>query len=252
MKRGRVYFITFAGIIGVGKSTLLHQLESSALLQTELERHLGPLAAPQVVFIKEPIDLWTRNGWLDAFYQDKSLNAAAFQFLAFSTHTENVEAALATARVQYGEERDLLLVSERSMYDQRLFWELQRDNQETTANSLYNDAYVRIWQQWRRFEPEPDLIFYLYVSQLDTAMERINARARGSESLLSRDYQAALLVKHDAWFTAPYAHPLGEPSDKGVPCERICADAPYHENSESMQVVAQKVIQSVLQRVLVK
>lgn len=240
---GRIHFVTFAGVIGVGKSTVLHHLESSAMLQAKLDEHCTEAAlAPQVVFVKEPSELWDANGWLQAFYQDPSLNAAAFQFLAFTTHTDAVAAAIADARIKYGKERDLLLVAERGMYDQRLFWEVQRDNKEATASPIYNDAYVRIWEKWRKFEPEPDLICHLYTSNLDTVMKRVTERARGAESSLSRAYQVQLLEKHNEWFTAPQAHPLG---GQGVACEMICTDSPPHTIND----VCQQVVSAVISRV---
>ena len=229
-EKGDVYIFSFCAIPGVGKSTLLKQLQETDALKKYLPKNV------QIAYVQEPVDEWREKGWLQQFYEDPSQNAAAFQFLVFDSHVEAIAAALANRPPQAGglqsqsqkHEQDvasLVLLVERSFYCQRLFWQVQVDNGCKSANSFYNTAYTRLWSKWRRFIPEPSHLFYLHTTTLDETMRRVEQRDRAEEkkSGLTREYQAQLLAKHEAWYTEPVAMPLGSP-EEGVPCTHVCVD----------------------------
>lgn len=243
-----VYIFSFCAIPGVGKSTLLKQLQETDALKKYLPENV------QIAIVQEPVDEWREKGWLQQFYEDPSQNAAAFQFLVFDSHVDALTAAIAAAlraAATTPEERanaanlpptavglQVLLV-ERSFYCQRLFWQVQVDNGCKSANSFYNTAYTRLWEKWRKFVPEPSHLFYLHTSTLDETIKRVDQRDRAEEkqSGLTREYQAQLLAKHEAWYTEPVARPHGGP-EEGVPCTHVCVD---HVDEQTIEQIGKEI-----------
>lgn len=249
--KGDVYIFSFCAIPGVGKSTLLKQLQETDALKKYLPENV------QIAIVQEPVDEWREKGWLQQFYEDPSQNAAAFQFLVFDSHVDAIASAIAAARraaapTTEAQEKTRanaanlpptavglqVLLVERSFYCQRLFWQVQVDNGCKSANSFYNTAYTRLWEKWRKFVPEPSHLFYLHTSTLDETMKRVDQRDRAEEkqSGLTREYQAQLLAKHEAWYTEPVARPHGAP-EEGVPCTHVCVDRVDEQTIEQIGIV---------------
>lgn len=255
--------VSVSGIVGIGKSTLLKRLRHTKMLKAALPPNW------HVSFVREPSKLWEERGWLSAFYGDTSHNAAAFQFQVFTTYVDAVEAKLKSDPCPPHCNTHLLIV-ERCMYDQRLFWEMQRDAKMATADDNYNEAYVLVWKRWRTLIPEVDCIFFLGASDMDYVMQRVQARARASEmgasfssaedqplaasmvgfqfqmepiqtvGKLTRAYQERLQQKHLEWFTQPVAHPLDAPP-QGIPCLHINMDEPFHVDDGSLKALAMRM-----------
>jgi deoxyadenosine/deoxycytidine kinase len=240
----QIFLISCVGIPGVGKSTLLDRLSKTGILKNAFSSNIA------LVHVQEPSALWRERGWLAKFYEDPDMNAAGFQFLVFDSHVDAVASAIAEAKQQYPNASTIIMLVERSCFCQRLFWQLQVENGCTTANSLYNDAYLRLWSKWRHFLPEPNLILYFYTSHIGETMKRVDARDRSEEKQgggggLTLEYQAKLSAKHDAWYTAPIAHPPGAPSE-GIPCLHINMDAPFHTEDDYLADIAAQIHMQIL------
>jgi deoxyadenosine/deoxycytidine kinase len=268
----RTFLMAFSGIVGVGKSTLIKRLRKTGLLQSALPAHV------HVSFVREPSRLWQERGWLGKFYADPSHNAAAFQFQVFCTYVDAVERTLAECPSPSCQVH--VIVVERSFFCQRLFWEQQREGGMATADDNYNDAYVLVWERWRRFIPEPDLVFLCTTTHMDSTMRRVQARARAEEmgasfssaedqplnaSMAGLDlsaaqqpiqevggltlaYQERLQRKHHEWFTQPVAHPLGA-SPEGIRCVHISTDDPYHVDDGSLERLAALMARHIAEQI---
>lgn len=218
-----------SGIIGVGKSTTLCRLRNTGALKTALQAQCD--RAVRLVWLLEPSDLWNSLGWLQEFYKDPDANAFWFQFGVFDTHVDAVSDAIASCDTTTTNDV-VVIVVERTMYCQRLFWEVQYDLKR--AKEQEHQVYVRMWNKWRRFIPEPAMIFYLKTSTLEVAMERVEARAREEEQDgVTKAYQQHLLTKHNAWYTQPVAYPPGC-STQGIPCTHLLSDAPFHTDDNAL------------------
>lgn len=130
VKTPQTKVVVVSGVIGIGKSTLLDQLQT---------RGYGVLP--------ERVEYWREQNWLKSFYQNPEREALSFQLLVYDTGIEQVEEAL-----KQPHDKRVLFV-ERYLYDQLLFWKTQVDMGRTT--SMQDDSYMRIWHRWRDFVPEP-------------------------------------------------------------------------------------------------
>jgi len=302
--RGRdVHIIGISGIIGVGKSTGVKRLQKYGYLQRSLDGILAVNGVKKhkvaVEFMLEPVGLWIKNGWLQAFYDDPDTNGLAFQLIVFNTHVKAVQRILSKYRDQ--SDTTLVLVVERTMFDQMLFWKTQGDMGSKCFTPLADTAYDMIWKLRDDYIPRVSLIIFLNTTNMTAVMERVRRRARGEETPvelrkgnlpktiklswdpeegeldsagslspspppphlgsaseeveeeknggITVEYQQALLTKHRAWFTTPFAFPP-DCRDGGIPCEHISADGPYHESEEALKEFAHTVAASIYARVL--
>lgn len=134
-----VFLFSTSGIVGAGKSTVISRLKENDTLEKQVQTRLNvPI---RVVFLPEPVELWKERGWLYKYYGNPDLYAAAFQFIVFCTHSKAIEECISA-----NTHRPLIIVAERSMYDQLLFWQQQRDLKKLTADDMYNDAYMMTWE----------------------------------------------------------------------------------------------------------
>jgi deoxyadenosine/deoxycytidine kinase len=281
----KIFVVGCCGIPGVGKSSALKRFEKTGVIQELLDAQWGnhqtkELVAqqkgPKVLFVREPTKEWRSKGWLAAYYADQDQEAACFQLNVFDSHVRAVEAAIASAPA----DRDLVLIQERTMYDQQLFWQQQIALGFRTATPHYDQAYQAMWSRWRHFVPEPNVLLLFQTSDIQMTMRRVKARARAEEmgasfsesenpsSLnssvngltpngcsdvitnvggLTTAYQERLLDLHQQWFSTPAAHPPGAPKD-GVPCVHINVDAPFHVDNAHLRVLAQQVVDIVVER----
>ena len=179
-----IHLVGVSGNIGVGKTTLIKRLKKYGVLQRSLDGILqanGHKNAQVVVeFMLEPVDLWIERGYLGAFMEDPDTNGLAFQLIVFNTHVEAVQRILA----KYYDQPDttLILVVERTMFDQMLFWKTQGDMQRKCFTQLADTSYDMIWKLRDAFIPRVSLILLLSPKSLDSAMARIKRRARGEET----------------------------------------------------------------------
>jgi deoxyadenosine/deoxycytidine kinase len=263
-----VHLVGVSGIIGVGKSTAMRKLEDSGYLQSELSGVLRSNGAPQVTveFVLEPVDEWVKQGYLAAFMDDPDTNALAFQMIVFNTHVAAVQRVLSK---HYGttDSTTLIVVVERTMFDQMLFWKTQEDMGRKSFTKLSDVAYSMIWNLRDQCIPRAALIFFLHTTTLEQTMERMRSRARDAETSgdinngpqededeeegggVTVAYQSKLLKKHRAWFTTPMAFPP-ECREGGIPCEHVNVDKPYHTSEEHLLTFANALANSIYNRVL--
>jgi deoxyadenosine/deoxycytidine kinase len=259
MSKRKVFLAGCAGIPGVGKTTLLKKLRNSGALQ----RHLGD--SLHVIIVLEPTKLWKAKGWLAAFYANPSKNAAAFQWIVFMTHVAEVEKAIKNAPI----DKDLLILVERTMFDQLLFWKQQVDDKCDTADDLYDAAYMMTWKRWNEFIPRVSVIFYFYTSDIQITMRRVLERNRAEEmgvsysgeNLLTEsasvqidkvggltlEYQQRLLDKHQQWYTVGVCTPPTQDVQRSIPCVHINLDDPCTERrvDELAKIMALKTLECV-------
>ena len=162
-------FITVAGNIGAGKSTLVGLLGS----------HLGwePYFEPMA-----------NNPYLADFYADMPQWGFHSQIF-FLSHRLHVYHELD----QCGDS----VILDRSLYE----------DAEIFANNLYINGimserdfntYQSLYHSLLDFLPVPDLVVYLRAS-VDTLLERISKRGRTYEKSISRDYLEQLNGSYEKW-----------------------------------------------------
>ncbi len=266
----RVTLVSVSGIISSGKSSLLRRLESTRVLQDLLVDQYD------VRFVQEPVEVWRQLGVLQQFYEDPSRYAAAFQMIAFCTHVDEVEGALA-ARPKA--ELPILLITDRSMADQALFWQLQVEAGHASADRMHQLAYKMVFDKWNRFVPKPSLIVFIRVDDMQVVMRRLQRReeaavgpagadsSSSSESDAGRNllvssiaeefqedvesvggitvnYQQRLFDKHCEWFQTPVARPpcFGDAAADGIPCIHLDGSTPYHRSDGSLFAVAERIV----------
>ena len=239
----RVFLVGFSAVIGVGKTSLIERLKKTCALQRALKEEHG--LHPFVVFVLEPEGMWEENingvltNWLQEFYKDRDMNAHPFQTIVFDTHVTVVEEAVQKAREECAPGQDIVIVVERTMYDQLLFWKLQVDDALKTTTPIFDAAYMKIWKRWCRFIPQVSLIFFLKTRALRTTMERLSRRQGGDGVPL--EYQQKLLKKHESWYTEPAAFPPNCTVQGGVPCRHIEMNAPFHEDDGVLYEMAKEM-----------
>jgi len=268
----RIVVACFSGLVGIGKSTLIKRLRKTGFLRDALPANV------HVSFLREPSHEWQKKGWLGRFYADRSHNAAAFQLQVFCSYVAAVEEHLKTEKVPTHCDTHVVII-ERSMHCQRMFWTLQREDGMKTADDNYNEAYVMVWKRWLDFIPPVNILFMFKTADINTTMRRVQARARAEElgaSLSSAEdqplnascvalatadappiqevggftlaYQERLQRLHLSWLTEPRAYPLDGPAE-GIACVHIDADAPFHVDDGSLQTLATLMARHIMAQI---
>ena len=164
-------FITIAGNIGAGKSTLVYMLSQ----RLRWEPFFEPVA---------------NNPYLADFYQDM----AAWGFhsqIYFLSHRLRVYSELTKSSAS--------VILDRSLYE----------DAEIFAHNLFKrgimnkrdyETYESLYQSLVSFLPTPDLMIYLRAST-ETLISRIKKRGRDYEKTISPDYLSQLNESYEAWIT---------------------------------------------------
>jgi len=179
------YFVTIAGNIGAGKSSLAKLIAD----------RLGWAAW------YESVD---DNPYLPDFYADMKSWSFHLQVFFLGHRAEH------HARLASGERS---VIQDRSVYEDRYVF----------APALYRmgnmskrdfDAYTRLYDLISSHLPPPALLIYLR-SSVDTLMERIDSRGRDMESNITADYLALLSGLYEEWIADFTLCPvLTVPSDR--------------------------------------
>lgn len=165
------YFITIAGNIGVGKSTL------TRLLAERLDW--------------EPVyEAVTENPYLADFYEDMRRWGFQSQVFFLSRRLRQHHNLL---------QKNSSVIQDRSVYE----------DAEVFARNLYRQGYLS-QRDWRCYLDlyetlatllrPPDLVVYLQAS-LPTLRRRIGHRGRGYEQTITDEYLAQLNELYDAWIS---------------------------------------------------
>jgi len=164
-------FITIAGNIGAGKSTLVYMLSQ----RLRWEPFFEPVA---------------NNPYLADFYQDM----AAWGFhsqVYFLSHRLRVYSELSKSNSS--------VILDRSLYE----------DAEIFAHNLFKrgimdkrdyETYESLYQSLVSFLPTPDLMIYLRAST-KTLINRIEKRGRDYEKTISPDYLSQLNESYESWIS---------------------------------------------------
>ena len=231
--------IAVTGIIGAGKSTIIERLRTSDVLGNLLKRYYGGWA-PKIICVREKSKEWEESGDLERFYSDPERHAFWFQTKVFDSYVDSIDEVL--------EEKPDIIIIERSMYCQRIFWEIQvelgrceeHEDRAYRGDDLSGDQ--GIWCKWKKLIPKPDLILYAKTETLKATMDRVNSRGRDAETTTSQpkdketgvteSYQQLLLEAHDKIYTEYRCKPFGEES---IDCVHVSTDSAIHEDNNILR-----------------
>ena len=165
-------FITIAGNIGAGKSSLVAQLSQELGWQP----------------FYEPV---TNNPYLADFYQ----NMPAWGFhsqVYFLTHRLNVYHDLSNSTSS--------VILDRSLYEDA---EIFAKNLYLNGNMTQRDyeTYAALYQSLLCFLPTPDLVIYLRAS-VTTLQQRIHLRGREYERSIDPAYLSQLNKAYESWISS--------------------------------------------------
>jgi deoxyadenosine/deoxycytidine kinase len=149
-------FIVVSGIIGVGKSTLTEQL--------------AQLLGYKAIF--EPVD---SNPYLARFYEDPKTWAYPMQ--EYLKHRRFASYQFAAWGISCGEFEGVVM--DRSIHEDTVFAEINK--RVGNIDALNFQTYLRGFQDFQTFTPEPDLYVFLDASP-ETCKKRIAARDRPEEA----------------------------------------------------------------------
>ena len=164
-------FITIAGNIGAGKSSLVYMLSQ----RLRWEPFFEPVA---------------NNPYLADFYEDMQTWGFHSQ-VYFLSHRLRVYSELSKCRSS--------VILDRSLYE----------DAEIFANNLFKrgimnrrdyQTYEALYQSLVSFLPTPDLMIYLRAST-DTLIKRIKKRGRDYEKSIQPDYLEQLNKAYEAWIS---------------------------------------------------
>ncbi len=234
-----ILIVCLAGGIGVGKTTLVQKLQATGKLDAALNEY-----DVDVTYVLEPSKLWSEMGWLKQFYEDRVKNAFPFQLVVYHTHIEATAQKILAAK---REGRRLLVISERGIFCQKLFFHLQQ------KNALEETAYELIWKCHRILIPPVAGVIYLKLSP-EQAMERYEERRarKMKDSTIQLDqqddgdgpdlaYQTRLIETHEQWYTDGKCCPPG--METPVPCMHVdVSEQPYHKSDHSLDETTSKIL----------
>jgi deoxyadenosine/deoxycytidine kinase len=188
--------VSIEGSIGAGKSTTIDFLRSAFAA--------GPYAA-RVVFLVEPIELWTApldggDSILKRFYKAPREHAFALQTLVYTTVRNQLRAA-----IHDHPECDVIVCERSAQASTRVFAEMLADSGEFPP--AMHDVYRMICRDTDAADAAAarlDHIVFLAVPPADCLL-RIIWRARAGEENISLAYLEACEAKYHAWLAAPDA-----------------------------------------------
>ena len=180
LKMAKPLVICIEGGIGVGKSTAIARLEK------EFEHN------PDVAVLPEPVDEWSRHGFLEAMYEGE-VDACAFQHMVLTSIMTQLENCLLR------KERPSVIIMERSPWS----------NHHVFGKTLRGTAYEMFRYSWEktvaRVEPHVDVRFVYLNAPLATLQERVAQRDRTGEAAIPEAYMELIQSNHDAWMeTVPH------------------------------------------------
>ena len=200
-----VKWVTLEGLIGVGKSSQMALLRES-------------LAGEDVVFLEEPVDKWMGAGLLQGFYSGR-LSASVFQLSVLVSLFGPLFSAVLR--------RPKLIVSERSPFsNSAVFARANLHGQELAA-------YHYTLRELMEALPPVEVTAIYLVTNVNTAMERVQRRNRDTESEITQEYMHLL---HDLHSRLEYSLP------KGGSLVRVSADGSLEETALKISDVVQRVL----------
>ena len=153
-----MFVATLSGAIGVGKTSVLAELQQLVSSDSNLERFAW-------VFYLEPVEEWQAEGWLADFNAEPGRTALGFQMKVLLGQDEAMGSWVDADRTS---NRPVIVVTERSPVDGcQIFMPLSPTKHR--EKKLVNQLGRRLWK--------PDVNILLNCSE-HTAIERRNLRSR--------------------------------------------------------------------------
>lgn len=196
-----------AGIIGAGKTTLTRAISES----------LGWSR------VDEPV---AGNPYLTDFYQDKKKYGFAMQMFLLHHRFAQHQGMIWSARD---------VIQDRTIYEDVIFAKMLHESGDISDRDF--DTYRAAFTNMTNFLHRPDVIVYLDVTP-ETAMERVNKRARASESGgIPVEYLRALRDGYEDWIATGI--------DGRIPVLRVdwngdYSDACVHEVTEHILAITRR------------
>jgi deoxyadenosine/deoxycytidine kinase len=190
------FILSIEGSIGAGKSTTIDRLRDAFAA--------GPYAR-RVVFLVEPIELWTApldggDSILERFYKAPREHAFALQTLVYTTVRNQLRAAILAHP-----ECDVIVCERSAQASTRVFAEMLADAGEFPP--AMRDVYRMICRDTDSADAAAarlDHIVFLAVPPAE-CLARIASRGRAGEENIPLPYLEACEAKYRAWLAAPDA-----------------------------------------------
>ena len=194
------YIVSLEGNIGAGKSTLLEKIRQIYLAGgDEADKYFGKLATTKIVFMQEPVDIWTSvcdsktgESILEKFYRDPKTYSFAFQVMVYNTHLE------AFRKVVRDNPDCTLLICERSIDAGRhIFAEMLYDDGmiDDVCFQVYKNLYNSTLHEFPL-----DAVLHLDVEP-GVCLERVGKRAREGEAGIPLEYLEKCDRYYKKWFS---------------------------------------------------
>lgn len=197
--------VVLAGNIASGKSSL-----ASCLAQ-----RLG------FDLIEESVD---DNPYLERFYADMPRWAFHLNMYFLGSRSQALLAASTSGRGS---------VFDRSLYEDRLFVDLARDDGVTPEDNYA--VFRSLYDLLERLLPQPTVLVYLEVPAA-VLRERIAARGRSFEAGLTVDYLERIQARYDAWV---------EDYDLSSVVRVDTADVDYRADGEALDVLCARIAEQI-------
>lgn len=163
------FFITVAGNVGAGKSTLTRMVGEKLGFDTHFEKVDG-------------------NPYLGDFYEDKAKWGFHLQLYFLSQRFKQQEEIYSNGRNN---------IQDRSIYeDVEIFAKNLNDNGFMTDRDF--STYKELFYETTSYLQNPDLMIYL-TGSLDKVLERINLRGREIEKSVDVEYWRNLHERYEEW-----------------------------------------------------
>ena len=240
MQKAKPLLVVISGAIAAGKSTFVKRLCERSSSDTEYS------TAP----IYEPVGVWQKSGMLERFYKaigsdeisaaHKEAEACIFQIHAFDTRVDNITKAMgANMRSHSKDGRRQVYISERYMYDDMFFWELQCKNGSVAPQ--IEEMYQGLHSKWKRLIPMPDLVVYLKTPH-ENLMRRLKERGRGEEASASLGtYQKNLVEIHEKYLSTATPGMAVMQDGETIPCVDIDGRKPFHKDDAVVDELWEKI-----------
>tara|TARA_Y100000389_G_C17449986_1_gene514131 strand:+ start:813 stop:1505 length:693 start_codon:yes stop_codon:yes gene_type:complete len=182
-----VTVISIEGIVGVGKSYLINQLKTELI-------HIN---SKPVIFLQEPIDIWTsvkdsNSTILEKFYNDQKKYAFSFQTLVLVTMAKLLRETIL-------QNPNAIIITERSIFSSKHIFvqSLFDSNMITDVDyQIYNMLFDEIEQSLQHVVAA---IIYIK-APVATCFNQIAKRNRKGEDNISLNYLISCQEYHDTFF----------------------------------------------------
>lgn len=173
-------FIVIDGLIGAGKTTLIHLLISKY-----------KDAGLKVCACFEPVELWRETGALAHFYNDVNAHAYEFQTFAFVTRVKSI-----LETMESNPDADIFIMERSIFTDRYIFVEMLKNKLGPVRMTMYN----MWWDMWAKLLPFKPSTWVFLDTSLQEAERRICIRDRSEESSVNIEYQRNLQQTHNTWY----------------------------------------------------